>query len=106
MARVDSGGIDATDIAGKIDAHTDSGGIRLSQTKPAPIRADADSGGIHVTLAQGAGYNVDLQAESGRIYAPEMTARGEISRHHVDGKVRGGGPAVRLSADSGTVSVD
>jgi hypothetical protein len=105
-ARVDSGGIDATDIAGKIEAHTDSGGIRLSQTKPAPIRADANSGGIHVTLASGAGYNLDVHTDSGRISVPELTGRGEASRHHVEGKIRGGGPSVRLSADSGTVSVN
>jgi hypothetical protein len=105
-ARVDSGGIDATDVAGKIDAHTDSGGIRLKQSKPAPIRADADSGGIVVTLASGAGYNLDVQAESGRISVPQLTSGGEISRHHVEGKFRGGGPPVRLSADSGTIAVN
>jgi hypothetical protein len=106
VAHADSGGIDAIDVAGRIDAHTDSGGIRLSQSKAAPIREEADSGGVQVTLARGAGYNLDLASESGRILVPEMTSRGEISRHRVDGKVRGGGPSVHLSAQSGTVSVD
>jgi DUF4097 and DUF4098 domain-containing protein YvlB len=105
-ARVDSGGIDAIDIAGGIDAEADSGSIRLAQTKPAPIRAKADSGGITVRLAPGAGYDVNAAAESGSISVPEMTVRSEFSRHHVDGKVRGGGPLVNLRVDSGGIKIE
>jgi len=105
-ARVDSGGIDAIDIAGGIDAEADSGSIRLAQTKPASIRAKADSGGITVRLAPGAGYDVNAAAESGSISVPEMTVRSEFSRHHVDGKVRGGGPLVNLRVDSGGIKIE
>ena len=38
-----------------IDAQTDSGGIRLGQTRPAPIRARADSGGVTLKLASRGG---------------------------------------------------
>jgi Putative adhesin len=103
---VDSGGIDAIDIAGGIDAQADSGSIRLVQTKPAPIRAKADSGGITVRLAPGAGYDVSAGAESGNISVPEMTVRSEFSRHHVDGKVRGGGPLVHVRVDSGGIRIE
>jgi hypothetical protein len=105
-ARVDSGGIDAIDVAGGIDAEADSGSIRLAQTKPAPIHAKADSGGITVRLAPGAGYDVSAGAESGSISVPEMTVRSEFSRHHVDGKVRGGGPLVNLRVDSGGIRIE
>lgn len=105
-ARVDSGGIDAIDIAGGIDAEADSGSIRLAQTKPAPIRAKADSGGITVRLAPGAGYDVNAGAESGSISVPEMTVRSAFSRHHVDGKVRGGGPLVNVRVDSGGIKIE
>jgi hypothetical protein len=105
-ARVDSGGIDAIDIAGGIDAEADSGSIRLAQTKPAPIRAKADSGGITVRLASGAGYDVNAAAESGSISVPEMTVRSTFSRHHVDGKVRGGGPLVNVRVDSGDIKIE
>jgi len=105
-ARVDSGGIDAIDIAGGIDAEADSGSIRLAQTKPAPIRAKADSGGITVRLAPGGGYDINARAESGSISVPEMTVRSEFSRHHVDGKVRGGGPLVNVRVDSGGIKIE
>jgi len=106
FARVDSGGIDAIDVAGGIDAEADSGSIRLAQTKPAPIRAKADSGGITVKLAPGAGYDVSAGSDSGRISVPEMTVQSDFSRHHVDGKVRGGGPLVSIRVDSGSIRIE
>ncbi|HTU45926.1 MAG TPA: DUF4097 family beta strand repeat-containing protein [Bryobacteraceae bacterium] len=105
-ARVDSGGIEANDIAGSIDAETDSGGIHLSQSSAAPIRAKADSGGVTVRLASNAGYDLSVESESGHISVPEISVHGDISKHHVEGKVRGGGPMVNVRVDSGNVSID
>lgn len=105
-ARADSGSINAYDIAGQIDVKVDSGGVRLSQTRPAPIRAEADSGGVRVRLAPNAGYDLSLSTSSGRISVPEMTIRGSYSRHRIEGKVRGGGPPVDIRVDSGGINVD
>jgi hypothetical protein len=105
-ARVDSGGIDAMDVAGSIDAETDSGGIRLGQITAAPIRAKADSGGVSVRLAPGAGYDVSVDSSSGHISVPEMTVSSSFSRHHIEGKVHGGGPLIKIHVDSGTITVD
>jgi hypothetical protein len=105
-AHADSGGIEATGIAGAIDVSTDSGGIRLEQTKPATIRATADSGGANVRLAPSAGYDLNVSSDSGRISVPEMVVRGSFSRHRAEGKIRGGGPLVTISVDSGNVVVE
>ncbi len=106
FAHVDSGGIDATGIAGSIDAQADSGSIRLEQTTPAAITAKAESGGVTVTLARGAGYDIGAQTESGHISVPEMTVRSAFSHHHIEGKVSGGGPLVKVQAESGSVTID
>lgn len=106
VARVDSGGVEATNVSGSIDAQTDSGSIRLSQTTPAPIRAKADSGGVTVRLAPKAGYDLNLETDSGRISVPEITVRSGFSSHHVQGKVGSGGPLVEIRAASGSVSVE
>jgi hypothetical protein len=106
FARVDSGGIDATDVSGSLDVEADSGHIRLRQTNPAPIRAKADSGGIRVTLAPGAGYDISASANSGGISVPEMTVRSAFSRRHIEGKIGGGGPLVSLHVDSGGITID
>lgn len=105
-ARVDSGGIEADGISGPIDAETDSGGIRVEQTSAAPIRAKADSGGVTIRLASNSGYDVNVEAESGHISVRDVTVNGEISKRHIEGKIRGGGPMVNVRVDSGNVSVD
>jgi hypothetical protein len=104
-AQADSGGIDALEIAGAVEADADSGGIRISQTKPAPIKAHADSGGADITLASGGSYELQAHSGSGSIATPELTISGTISRRHVAGKLRGGGPLVDVSTDSGRISI-
>jgi len=105
-AHVDSGGIEATGIAGSIDAQSDSGRVRLEQTVAAEIHAKVESGGVSVRLARGAGYDISAQTDSGGISVPQMTARNEFSHHHVEGKVSGGGPLVKVQADSGSVTIE
>lgn len=105
-ARVDSGGIEAYDISGSIDAQADSGGIDVSQNTAAPIRAKSDSGSIHVRLASNAGYDLSARCDSGNISVPEMAVHGDLSRNHVEGKIRGGGPSVELRAESGNIAVN
>jgi hypothetical protein len=104
-ARADSGGIEAMEIAGSVDAEVDSGGVRVSQTTPALIKARTDSGGAEITLARAGGYEIRAHAGSGRITAPDVTVSGAISRHDVNGKLRGGGPLVDVQADSGHIDI-
>lgn len=106
FVRVDSGGVEATEVEGSIDAETDSGSIKLGQTRPASIRAKADSGGVTVKLARDVGYNINAESDSGRISVPEMTVSNGVSKHHVEGKVRNGGPLVEVHVDSGSVTIE
>ena len=104
-ARADSGGIEALEIAGSVDAGADSGGVRVSQTIPALIKTRTDSGGVDITLARTGGYDIRAHAGSGRITAPDVTVNGTISRHQIDGRLRGGGPLVDVRADSGNIDI-
>ncbi|HEX4168918.1 MAG TPA: DUF4097 family beta strand repeat-containing protein [Bryobacteraceae bacterium] len=106
FARVDSGGIEATEVTGSLDTEADSGHIQLSQTSPGAIRAKAESGGISVKLAPGAGYDISAEADSGHISVPEMVVSSSFSRHHIEGKIRGGGPLVSVRVDSGGITID
>jgi hypothetical protein len=106
FAHVDSGGIEAIGMAGSIEATTDSGAVTLAQTTPAPINAKTDSGGVKVTLAHGAGYDISADNESGHISIPEMTVHSGFSSHHMEGKVGGGGPLVKIQVESGSIRVD
>ena len=106
FARVDSGGVEATNVNGALDVAADSGHIQLSQTSPASIRVKTNSGGVNVTLARGAGYDVSAEVGSGNLSIPEMTVSSAFSRHHVEGKIHGGGPLVTIRADSGGITID
>jgi hypothetical protein len=106
FARADSGGIEAYRVSGSIDAQTDSGSVKLEQVNAAPINAKAESGGVTVKLAAGAGYDILAETDSGRVSTPEMTVHSTFSPHHVEGKVRGGGPLVKIHADSGSVTIE
>jgi hypothetical protein len=102
--RADSGAIEALEIEGTIDAKTDSGDIRLSQTIVKPICAQADSGRIRVQLAPEGGYSVRARTDNGRVELPVLT-RQRLSRHELEGDVRGGGSVVDLETDSGDIEV-
>jgi hypothetical protein len=106
IAHVDSGGIQAINVGGALDASTDSGGVRITQSTPAPIRVRADSGGAHIRLAPSGGYDVDAGSSSGRVTTPEIAVQGELSKRHVRGKIRGGGPLVDVRVDSGNVTIE
>ena len=104
-ARTDSGGIEALEVSGSVDAEADSGGVRVSQTAPAWIKTRADSGSTNITLARTGGYDIRAHAGSGGITAPDVAASGTISRHDVNGKLRGGGPLVDVRGDSGHIDI-
>jgi hypothetical protein len=72
----------------------------------AHIHAKADSGSVSVHLAPRAGYDINAETESGNISVPEMTVKSGFAEHHAEGKVRGGGPLVKVGADSGSVTID
>jgi hypothetical protein len=103
-ARTDSGHIDALEVEGAIDAKTDSGDIRLSQTMVAPVCAQTDSGRIRLQLAGSGGYSIRARTDNGRVELPVLT-RQRMSRHELEGDVRGGGSVVDLETDSGDIEV-
>lgn len=106
FARADSGGIEASGVSGAIDVQTDSGGIRVAQITPAPVKAQADSGGATIRLAANAGYNIKAHSDSGRLTIPDVTVRGQLSRNRIEGTLRGGGPLVDVQVDSGNVTIE
>ena len=105
-AHADSGGIEALNITGSIDAQTDSGGIQLSQVTAAPVKARAESGGVHLKLAHTGGYDIRAECSSGRLVVPDMGSTVPATRHHAEGRIRGGGALVDIKVDSGGVEIE
>jgi hypothetical protein len=106
FAQADSGGVEANGISGAVDVQTDSGGIRIVQVTPAPVKAQADSGGATIRLAANSGYNIRAMTDSGRLTVPDVTVKGTIARNRIEGTLRGGGPLVDVQVDSGNITIE
>ena len=57
-------------------------------------------------LVPGAEYDVKAESDSGNISVPEMTVSSGFSRHHIEGKIRDGGPLVSIRIDSGGITIE
>lgn len=106
VARNGSGSITALRSGGSVHAETGSGEIRIEQVNPAPIRAVARSGAIHVQLAGVSGYLLDALSHSGKISAPAGVAS-QIARdgHSLKAQLGPGGPLVDLDTRSSRIAI-
>jgi hypothetical protein len=101
-----SGSAEVNHATGPIAVTTGSGAIRLSQIKPASIRARARSGAIKVKLASNAGYNYLVRSEKGKISVADAQGTNAKNSRELIGKLGEGGPLVDVSTHSSSVSVE
>ncbi|HVJ07900.1 MAG TPA: DUF4097 family beta strand repeat-containing protein [Acidisarcina sp.] len=100
-----SGDIHLQNIDGGLKAETGSGSIEVSGKPSSGWKVGTGSG--DVTLSTGnAAFNLDASSGSGDIRADvSLAAEGSPNRHHVTGKVNGGGPVVRVETGSGSIHI-
>ncbi len=124
--RTGSGGIDAElSSAGDVDAQTGSGHIRIENVNGG-LTAHAGSGSIHIdghptntwTVHSGSGSidlrvtgdsGLDLYAHTGSgrvsVDSPITLEAGELNKHEVRGKIRGGGTRLEATTGSGSIHI-
>jgi DUF4097 and DUF4098 domain-containing protein YvlB len=104
-AETGSGSIELRNLHGALVAQTGSGEIKAAGTPSAPWKLETGSGSIEVSTGA-AGINIDAGTGSGSIHTDrEMTTQGTANRHHVTGKINGGGPVVKLDTGSGSIRI-
>ena len=104
-AETGSGSIELRNIHGGLHAQTGSGSIKVAGTPAAPWKLGTGSGSIELSTGD-AGMTIDAQTGSGSVHTDrEMTTQGTQNRHHVSGKINGGGPLVRLETGSGSIRI-
>jgi len=106
-----SGGITARGVEGGFRAQTGSGDITAEGTQSSAWELHTGSGNVHVRLPSNAAFDADIQTSSGSVDvgAPiEMTVQGRIGDVHksIHGKVRGGGPLLRVRTGSGDIHIE
>ena len=102
-----SGGSELTNVVGAVRANAGSGRITVQGRMEGDWELDSGSGGIHVTLPEDAAFDLDAESSSGGIDIDHpLTVQGRISKRHITGNVRGGGPLLKIDTGSGGVRVN
>jgi hypothetical protein len=104
-AETGSGSIELRNVHGGLHAETGSGSIKVDGTPSAPWKLETGSGSVELSTGS-APLTLDAESGSGSIHTDqEMTTQGTSNRHHVSGKINGGGPTVRVETGSGSIRV-
>jgi len=123
-----NGRVHAEDVRGSFEAETSNSGIQVRIAKPAagrPIKLQTSNGGIELTVdtlndneirasTSNAGITLHLPGTVAANLAAstsnsaistdfEVQTQGTLSKHHLEGKIGAGGPAIDLSTSNGSI---
>jgi hypothetical protein len=106
-ASTGSGRIELTGIAGALKADAGSGNIKVDGRQEGDWRIDTGSGSVRVRLPADAAFRLDAESRSGGINIDHpLTVEGKISKRHIRGDVRGGGPRLKIDTGSGSIRIE
>jgi hypothetical protein len=104
-AQTGSGPIELKNLHGGLHAQTGSGGVKITGTPAESWRIITGSGGVELWTGE-AGFALDAETGSGGVHSDrEISTQGSLERHHVTGKIGGGGPIVRITTGSGGIRI-
>jgi DUF4097 and DUF4098 domain-containing protein YvlB len=104
-AETGSGSIELRNLHGGLKAETGSGSIKVGGTPAGPWKLETGSGSVELWTGNAA-LTLDAETGSGSVQSDrEMTTQGSSNRHHITGKIAGGGPTVRIETGSGSIRV-
>ena len=105
-----SGNITAHGVQGGFRGETGSGDVTAEGTQSGSWEIHTGSGNVHVRLPSNAAFDADISTSSGTVDVGEpieMTVQGRVGDSHkqIRGKVRGGGPLLRVRTGSGDIHI-
>ena len=109
-ARTGSGNIELRGVKGGLRAESGSGDQRVEGTPTDSWEVRTGSGNLELRLASDVGCDLDLSTNSGTIVLDKpvvTTVEGRVQepRHHILGKIHGGGVPVSVRTGSGDVHI-
>jgi hypothetical protein len=104
-AETGSGSVELRNVHGGLHAGTGSGNIKVGGTPTTDWKLGTGSGSVELWIGN-ASITLDAETGSGSIHCDhEILMQGELNRHHVTGKLNGGGPRVRVETGSGDIHI-
>ena len=104
-----NGGINAEALSGSANAETVNGGIKVVFTEGASIqdmKFEAVNGGIKVVLPESAAFDTDVSTVNGGIDCEfDLPSNAVKKRRHLNAKINGGGPNIRIETVNGGVGI-
>lgn len=104
-AQTGSGNVELKNLKGSLHAGTGSGNIKVTGTPTSDWKLETGSGSVEFWAGSSA-FTLDASTGSGSVHTDqEMAVQGSFDKHHMVGKVHGGGPTVRIETGSGDIRV-
>jgi len=106
-----SGSVTARGVHGAFRGETGSGNITAEGAPTGNWDVHTGSGNVRLRLPSNAAFDADISTSSGSVdvgMPVEMTVQGHLGDSHksIRGKVRGGGPEVRVRTGSGDIHIE
>lgn len=105
-AQTGSGNMELRNLRGGLRAHTGSGDIKVGGSPQEYWILGTGSGNVEFWPGN-TGFTLDASTGSGSLNTSghEITMQGSFEKHHIQGKINGGGPTVRIQTGSGDVTI-
>lgn len=101
-----SGNIAVQEMKGTLRARTGSGDVSVGGVATSNWDVQTGSGNVTLHLPSNAAFELNAQTSSGSIDVNrEITMSGQINKHHIRGKVNGGGTLLTLRTGSGDIQI-
>lgn len=101
-----SGNSELIGVVGSVRASAGSGRINVDGRQEGDWKLNSGSGSVRVSLPGDASFELDAQSNSGGIDIDHpLTVQGRISKSHIKGQVRGGGPLLEIDTGSGGIRI-
>jgi hypothetical protein len=107
-AETTNGGVSARDISGTIEASTTNGGVDVELTRVGDggAKLECTNGGIRLRLPADAKASISASITNGGIDTSGLQIETtEKSRRRLEGRLNGGGPAIRLDGTNGGITI-
>lgn len=106
FASTGSGNIEVQDMKGALRARTGSGDVTANGVATSNWDVQTGSGNVRMQLPSNAGFELNAETSSGSIDVNrEITMSGQLNKHHIRGKVNGGGTLLTLRTGSGDIQI-
>jgi hypothetical protein len=106
VADTTNGGVSGLGLRGPVEASTTNGGIEMDLAAVAAegVTLETTNGGIRLALPSDARADISARVTNGGIDSGRLAVEAlEMSRRRLEGRLNGGGPAIRLETTNGGI---